>query len=249
MLSFRGTIAEGCFLLLLLVIACALALSAALLLSQAVRTTPNHSYAENYNLVVIGASYVVVLVASLAFCLKRRLAVRRKLQRISKAYRTLQKGDVPKSVHEYILQEYTRTCLVAFESQPRDGVQEGWGRPGSKYAGIQFRRALLDTIPEIDALAHLVIPRHPPLRPHDRMLHQFRFILPLLPKDKDGLTPLHYYDSVIQLARHSCKEPTEGEYELGWKAAGEMKRILYECRLEMLEGASSTDLAESSDHD
>ncbi|KZT21642.1 hypothetical protein NEOLEDRAFT_1120771 [Neolentinus lepideus HHB14362 ss-1] len=248
-MSSRGTVAEGCFLLLVLVIACALGLSAVLLLSQAVRTAHNHSYAENYNLIVIGASYVGVLVASLAFCLKRRLAVRRKLQRISKAYRTLQRGDLRKPVHDYILQEYTRTCLIAFESQPRDGVQEGWGRPGSKHAGIQFRRALLDTIPEIDTLAHLVLPRHPPLRPHDRMLHHFRFVIPLLPKDDDGLTPMHYYDSVIQLARNSCKEPTEGEYEMGWKAAGEIKRILYECRLEMLEGPSSTDLTESTSRD
>ncbi|EPQ60873.1 hypothetical protein GLOTRDRAFT_30498 [Gloeophyllum trabeum ATCC 11539] len=223
MLSRRGTIAEGLFVLLVLVITCALGLSAVLLLSQVIRNTNGQSLQHNYNLIVVGASYALVLVVSIAFCLKRRLAVRRKLQRISKVYKTLEKGDVPKSVHQYILQEYTRTCLIAFESQPRDGVQEGWGRPGIKYADIHFRRSLLDTIPEIGKYRADCCSQAP----------------------EDGLTPLHYYDSAIQLARHSCREPSEIEYEEGCKAASEIKRILYECRLEMLEG-SSTDLQQDT---
>ena len=111
---------------------------------------------------------------------------------------------------------------------------------GTEHYGIRFRRALLDTIADIggfyvvilrliltdeDAKAHLVIPSHPPLKPHARMLHHFRFILPLLPKDEDGLTPLHYYDSAIQLARTSNREPTEGEFLIGLQAANEIKRM------------------------
>ena len=80
------------------------------------------------------------------------------------------------------------------------------------------------TASHADKLAHQVIPRHPELRPHARMLHHFRFILPLLPKDKDGLTPLHYYDSGIQLARNSGVEPTELEYSRSMAAACEIKR-------------------------
>ena len=62
-----------------------------------------------------------------------------------------------------------------------------------------------------------------PMRPHARMLHHFRFILPLLSKDEDGLTPLHYYDSAIQLARHASREPTEQEYIVGMRAAKEIQ--------------------------
>ena len=76
-----------------------------------------------------------------------------------------------------------------------------------------------------DKLAHAVIPRHPPLRPHARMVHHFRFILPLLGKDEDGLTPLHYYDSAIQLVRHASREPTEQEYMVGMRAAKEIQGV------------------------
>ena len=112
---------------------------------------------------------------------------------------------------------------------------------GTEHYGVRFRRALLDTIvdigrffavtpcdsflPDGDAKVHLVIPSHPPLKPHARMLHHFRFILPLLPKDEDELTALHYYDSAIQLARTSNREPTEGEFLIGLRAADEIKKM------------------------
>ena len=86
-------------------------------------------------------------------------------------------------------------------------------------------RVLPDKATTTDALAHLIIPRHPALRPHARMLHHFRFILPLLPRDEDGLTPLHYYDSAVQLARHASREPTESEFIVGMNAAAEIRRM------------------------
>lgn len=76
-----------------------------------------------------------------------------------------------------------------------------------------------------DALAHLVIPSHPILRPHSRMLHHFRFILPLLPQDEDGISLLHYYDSAIQLARNSTTEPTEMEFQIAMESAAGIKRM------------------------
>lgn len=69
-----------------------------------------------------------------------------------------------------------------------------------------------------------MIPTHPSLKPHVRMLHHFRFILPLLTSDDDELTPLHYYDSAIQLARNSASEPSEQEFEIGIGAANEIMR-------------------------
>ncbi|KZT06895.1 uncharacterized protein LAESUDRAFT_699815 [Laetiporus sulphureus 93-53] len=233
-----STIFAVLYVALVLVTTFFAAVSCALLLSQAVRTDPHRSWNDNWNAVVIGAAYVLVCVFSLAFCLKRRIAVHRRLQRISKTYRTLGKADLPETVHRFIQQEYTRACLVTYESQPKDGLQEGWGKPGTKYADTRFRTALLRTVKEIDALAHLIIPRHPLLRPHVRMLHHFRFIRPLLSQDEDRLTPLHYYDSAIQLARYAFRELTEGEYIVGKRAADEIKRILDECRQEMLEGST-----------
>jgi hypothetical protein len=44
-------------------------------------------------------SCILQLVVSLAFCLKRRIAVRRRLQRISKTHRAIGYGDVPKASH------------------------------------------------------------------------------------------------------------------------------------------------------
>jgi hypothetical protein len=89
---------------------------------------------------------------SILYCAKRRIAVRLKLQRISKADRTIGRADLPhvcirifsiyaftqlidvalqtKAVHKYIAQEYVRACLVSYESLPKDVYHEGWGRPG-----------------------------------------------------------------------------------------------------------------------
>ncbi|KAJ6519539.1 hypothetical protein C8R45DRAFT_1118322 [Mycena sanguinolenta] len=218
-------------------------LSCVALLAQAVRHSPTGDWKKNINALVIGVSYATVLVISLLFCVKRRLAVRMRLQRISKAYTIIRRGDVPNSVHEYMSQEYMRTCLVSHESVPTDTYHPGWGRPGTKLEGVRFRRALLDTIPEIgrsyNALAHAVIPAHPALKPHARMLHHFRFILPLLNSstddDDEEFTPLHYYDSAIQLARNAAEEPTEEEFTIGMQAADEIRRSLNDCRLEALE--------------
>jgi len=183
---------------------------------------------------------VLVLFATMGYCVRRRVAIRRKLQKISKVYKPLGKGDVPDGVYQYITQEYARACLITYASSPKDGHQEGWGLPGTQYEGIQFRRSLLDTVPIIDKLAHQVIPRLPALRPHVRMLPPFRFILPLLAKDDDGLTPLHYYDSGIQMARNSGEEPTEVEYVRCMAAAHEIKRTLDDCSSEMAIDQHST---------
>lgn len=244
MLSSRKllrVLSNASYVFLVVVTIIATGLSCFALLGQAVRHSATRSWTRNFNALVIGAAYAIVLALSLIFCVKRRLAVRLRLQRMSKApHAIIRRGDVPHPVHEYIEQEYMRACLVAYESLPTDVVHAGWGRPGTKYEGIRFRRALLDTIPEIDTLAHMVMPAHPTLKPHVRMLHHFRFLLPLLAAEDDGFTALHYYDSAIQLARHAAEEPTEHEYALGMQAVAEIRKSLNDCRLEALE-ASITD--------
>src|ERR1700761_6742985 len=87
-------------------------LSCVALLAQAVRHSPTRDWTNNFNALVIGASYAIVvcratctladrasqhcqLIFSLLFCVKRRLAVRMHLARISKAHTLLRRGDVP----------------------------------------------------------------------------------------------------------------------------------------------------------
>ncbi|KAG2754571.1 hypothetical protein P692DRAFT_20719296 [Suillus brevipes Sb2] len=234
-LRARAWISDICYALLVLVTGCFFAISCTALLSQAVRTSPVRSWTNNWDAMIIALTYLLVFIISIAFCVKRRVAVRRRLQRIAKSHHSIVRREVPQPVHEYISQEFARSCLVAHESQPRNTVHSGWGRPGTRLSGIRFRRALLDTIAEIDARARLVIPSHPSLKPHARMLHHFRFLLPLLPKDEEGLSELHYYDSAIQLVRTVDREPTEEEYQRGMDAAASILQMLRECRSEMLE--------------
>ncbi|TFK30616.1 hypothetical protein FA15DRAFT_662620 [Coprinopsis marcescibilis] len=232
-IKLKRTLSQAVYLFLVLITVVASGLSCAAIISQAVRTADNRSWVNNFNALTVGAAYILVLIASLFLCIQRRIAVRLKLQRISKTYRTVGAEDLPKSVHQYVTQEYVRACLISHESLPKDIVHEGWGRPGTKYSGIYIRRALLNTISRIDTLAHTVIPMHPKLKPNTRMLLHFRFLVPLLSKDQDGMSPLHYYDSAIQLARNADRELTEEEFELGMHAAKEIEKGLEECRLEM----------------
>ena len=88
-----------------------------------------------------------------------------------------------------------------------------------------FRRGRGASFPTLDAQARLLIPSLPPLRPNDRLSHHFRFIAPLIPTDEEGRSPLHYYDSAIQLARQADREPTEREFVVGVAAADEIKRM------------------------
>ncbi|KAF9535847.1 hypothetical protein CPB83DRAFT_842445 [Crepidotus variabilis] len=243
------TVSEVIYALLFLIIVVAAGLSCAAIISQAVRTSSTQDWVKNFNALIVGASYIILLAVSLLFCVKRRVAVRLKLSRISKTYRTVGKGDLPNSVHTYVTQEYVRTCLVCYESLPKDVYHEGWGRPGTKYSGIRFKRALLDTIPQIDKLAHIIIPLHPALKPHARMIHHFRFIAPLLPKDEDGMTPLHYYDSAIQLVRNSSREVGEREFEVGMLAAERIVGCLEECRDEMRMGGDEFSVGDDEDEE
>lgn len=55
------TISETSYALLVLLLVVATGLSCAALLSQAVRTSPNRNWKNNFNALVIGASYIAVV--------------------------------------------------------------------------------------------------------------------------------------------------------------------------------------------
>lgn len=60
------------------------------------------------------------------------------------------------AVHEYISQEFARSCLISYECQPRETTHPGWGTPGTEHGGTRFRRSLLDTIADIGLHRYLV---------------------------------------------------------------------------------------------
>ena len=116
-----------------------------LLWAQAIRTSPEDSLRNNVDVIVIGAAYVLVVVFSVLVCIKRRIAIFRRLQRIHKGSATRGVGEAPKvcrimrmctysmltslqQVVDFITQEYARSALIAYESIPKNVVQEGWGR-------------------------------------------------------------------------------------------------------------------------
>lgn len=119
------TLSEAAYAFLVIITIVASGLSCAAILSQAVRTSPTESWDRNFNALIVGASYVVLvrssrrlyartyadrlfcgmvvavvvcgvqLAVSLSFCVKRRVAVRSKLQRISRTYRTIGRDNLP----------------------------------------------------------------------------------------------------------------------------------------------------------
>jgi len=127
------TISETIYAFVLLLIVVAAGLSCTAIISQAVRTSPRGDWIGNLNAVVVGASYIILvsfcvhlsaiisvslnlcnllnhrgqLAVSLLFCVKRRVAVRLKLQRISKTFRTIGKDDLPNVRFQHILHAHS----------------------------------------------------------------------------------------------------------------------------------------------
>lgn len=116
-LRVRTWISEVCYTLLVLVTVCFFALSCVALLSQAVRTSHEGSWKNNWDAAIIGATYLLVVrfgsdmyipshngalpqkilkcILSVAFCVKRRIAVRRRLQKISKTHHSITRSEAP----------------------------------------------------------------------------------------------------------------------------------------------------------
>ncbi|GJJ08764.1 hypothetical protein Clacol_002983 [Clathrus columnatus] len=104
-------------------------------------------------------------------------------------------------------------------------AEDGEDTVGNAFDGIQFRKAILSTVPVVDAQARLVLPRLPVLRPHVRMAHHLRILTALFPTDNSCLK---IYDLAVQKARYSETEPTETEFESGMRAYHDIIDILSE---------------------
>ena len=66
MLSHRvlRTVSDSAYVLLVLLTLVATVLSCAAILSQAVRTSPTRSWSKNFNALVVGASYIILVSSS-----------------------------------------------------------------------------------------------------------------------------------------------------------------------------------------
>ena len=71
-----------------------------------------------------------------------------------------------------------------------------------------------------DAQARIIVPRLPVLRPHVRMSQHLRPLVALF--TPDGVSCLKTYDTLVQLARYSIREPTDVEFEQGIRAYQEL---------------------------
>ncbi|KAL5511900.1 hypothetical protein ACEPAH_5118 [Sanghuangporus vaninii] len=201
------------YLVIVLVVAFLLLISAVFLLSQAIRTSASRNWTGNIDAFVIGAAYVLVLVASLLLCLKRRLSVRLQLTRIPKGRIAVGKGDLPKAVHLFIEEELLRASTIAYSSLPKVESRDGWGSPGTKYEGVRFRTATLDLVAPIDAAARAVIPSMRPLSPHVPLARHLRHIAPLISADAHGETYFETFTDAVEKARYSSAEMTQPEFE------------------------------------
>jgi len=178
----------------------------------------------NWNVLVVVGCYVLLgIIAAIIFIYRRHRGVQR-LKTIPKPYVAIKKGDVPRAVADLVSAEYTRSAMVAALSRPKKIYQPGWGAPGTPYANIQFRIAILNTIPEIDNLARKFLPDLPPMRPHRHVVEHLRkldFVLL-----QDDFNRLKDYGDIVEQARYDEEEPTEEDWERCNELVEQMKSIL-----------------------
>ncbi|GHJ89624.1 hypothetical protein NliqN6_6026 [Naganishia liquefaciens] len=162
------------------------------------------------NIVIIAALLGAVLFTSCFLILARIIAVRTSFNTIPKPYIPTKHIDVPRKVAEHISREYTRTGVIAYISQPTAGKQEGWGRPGSQFASIHFRKSIRETFHVIlktldDQMPGVSRLTYPPYAICQITSH------PAWPTPAQPL--LDMYDAIFTKAKYARSEPDAEEYE------------------------------------
>lgn len=66
--------------------------------------------------------------------------------RYAHCYFVISPPTVFQDAQRLIAREYSRCAMIAHISRPRNRELKGWGKPGTPYEGIQFRRGILDTV-------------------------------------------------------------------------------------------------------
>ncbi|KAJ9099919.1 hypothetical protein QFC21_003924 [Naganishia friedmannii] len=167
------------------------------------------------NIVIISALLGAVLFTSCFLILARIIAVRTSFNTIPKPYIPTKHIDVPRKVAEHITTEYTRTAVIAYISQPTAEKQEGWGRPGTQFASIHFRKSIRETFHAILKTLDDVPPT-PGSSTKQRITYPPYAIIQITshPNWPPTAQPLlNLYEDILQKAKYARSEPDAAEYE------------------------------------
>ncbi|CAG7847051.1 SubName: Full=Uncharacterized protein {ECO:0000313/EMBL:CCA68214.1} [Serendipita indica DSM 11827] len=195
-----------------------------------------------WDFVLFGLPYLVTALAVFVCGLQRQYMLTYRLERVPRGSIVLQTDDAPRDVVDLVRTEYLRCSAIAYEALPTTGSQPGWGRPGTIYDGMNFKRAFLDAVEKIDATAREILPSLPRMPYPFQLCVHLRPLLGILPeaekeaKEIDKFVRLVVYsengqDEVVgERLRHSeaksATEMTEEEYERAMVAVNGLQAIL-----------------------
>jgi hypothetical protein len=100
-----------------------------------------------YTLLVISGAYFLLGLSITCMSGTRWLTMRRARRQIPKSVIPIREDNLPKYMHGLVHREFSQIDQLRKEIRPlaKDRVREGWGRPDSDLAGINFRAAACET--------------------------------------------------------------------------------------------------------
>ncbi|QRV90539.1 hypothetical protein RhiJN_18557 [Ceratobasidium sp. AG-Ba] len=204
--------------------------------------------AANWNVLIVVGSYVALALISCIIWLSRRRHSAKRLRAIPKAFMPTKDGDVPKQVVRLVANEYDRASYIAYVSLPKGAQHPGWGRPGTEYEGISFRREIPATFQTIAATAQKLLPSLPAPSPFVRPA---AYLLPLarLVKmvDQRVWQDVERYSELVENCRYAGP-PSEETYKECMRCVGEITRVFDTIQLVLTkEGQSAVSILTGSE--
>lgn len=165
-----------------------------------------------WDVVIGGFPYLIASAAFVVCWIQRRYMLSYRVERIPRRTIVLKQGDAPNGVIDLVHTEYRRVSAIAYHSRPTDGFQLGWGRPGTKYEGIYFKRAFCDAVERLDTTARKLLPSLPALCPTTRLTSHFHPLSIVIPIDS---TALKDADVLFQIATFAVDNDNSSDNLLG----------------------------------
>ncbi|CAD6568992.1 MAG: hypothetical protein CYPHOPRED_003015 [Cyphobasidiales sp. Tagirdzhanova-0007] len=170
---------------------------------------------------ITAGGYLLVGLASAVIGFSRLYTVRKVLASIPKGYLPLGKDELNKNVCRLAASEYTRCAMIVHATSPQGRTLPGWGAPGTDYAGVRFRSAILQTLDVLEAVlpplksssspSALIPTRSKHASPLAKYMPLFGGDQPIIP---NTLLPLlNLYEKYLEDARWRFEEPSEQDYE------------------------------------
>ncbi|KAG9096461.1 hypothetical protein FS749_008423 [Ceratobasidium sp. UAMH 11750] len=202
----------------------------------------------NWNVLIVVGSYVALALISCIIWLSRRRRSAKRLRAIPKAYVPTKDGDVPKHAVRLIATEYDRASYIAYASLPKGAQHPGWGRPGTEFEGISFRREIPATFRTVATAAQKLLPSLPAPSPFVRPA---AYLLPLarLVKmvDERVWEDVERYSELVEACRYGGP-PSEEMYKETLRCVGEITRVFDTIQLVLTkEGQSAISILTGSE--